>query len=173
MMAMAPEMVDIVDQDDRVIRRATRADVRAHNLRHRAAYILVFNGNGQLFVHQRTAGKDVYPGYFDVAVGGVAAAGESYEDAARRELLEELGVSAVPLRRVLQFQYEDASNQVNGTLFTCTYDGPVTLQADEIVSGDWLDLDVVIERMQRDRFCPDGTEALYRYLDCLNNVRSR
>jgi isopentenyldiphosphate isomerase len=169
----AAEAVDVVDQDDRVIRQATRAEVRAQNLRHRATYILLFNGKGQLFVHQRTVSKDVYPGCFDVAIGGVLAAGEGYDQAARRELAEELGVTAVPLRRVLQFQYEDAGNQVNGTVYTGTYDGPLRLQADEIVSGEWLDLDVVIERTQHAAFCPDGVEALYRYLDWLETVRSR
>jgi hypothetical protein len=47
----------------------------------------------------------------------------------------------------------------------------VTLQASEIVSGEWLDLDEVIERTSRAPFCPDGLEALFRYLDRLASVR--
>src|SRR5512147_2545898 len=100
----ASELVDVVDADDRVIGRATRTDVRAQKLRHRATYILVFNAQGQLFVHQRSAAKDIYPSYFDVAVGGVVGAGESYDAGAQRELAEELGVSGVPVRPILKFQ---------------------------------------------------------------------
>lgn len=164
------ELVDVVDAGDRVVGRATRAEIRAQRLRHRATYILVFNAHGQLFVHQRTANKDVYPSYYDVAVGGVVSAGESYDQGARRELAEELGVTAVP-RPILKFQYEDAANAVNGRVYSCAYDGPLTLQAEEIVAGEWLDLDVVFERARHEKFCPDGMEALLRYLDRLASVQ--
>ncbi len=172
-MTAALEEVDIVDTDDVVIGQATRAQIRAGNLRHRATYVLVFNSDGKLFVHRRTATKDVYPGYFDVAVGGVVGAGESYDAAAQRELDEELGIRGVPLRRVLRCSYEDAYNRVNGMIYSCTYDGPLTLQASEVVSGEWVDLDVIIERAQRESFCPDGIDALCRYLDHLETARAR
>ena len=166
----ASELVDVVDADDRVIGRATRADVRAQKLRHRATYILVFNSQGQLFVHRRSATKDVYPSHYDVTVGGVVSAGESYDVGAQRELAEELGISGVPLRPILKFQYEGDGNLVNGRVYSCSYDGPLTLQAEEIVGGEWLDLDVVIERTRQKQFCPDGIEALLRYLDRLASV---
>ncbi len=165
------EEVDVVNADDRVIGRATREDVRRRNLRHRAAYVLVFNSQGQLFVHQRSATKDVYPSRFDVAIGGVVAAGETYEAAASRELAEEIGVIGVQPRFILQFQFEDAVGRVNGRVYSCDYDGPLTLQAEEITSGEWLDLDEVLERTRKGEFCPDGVEALYRYLDRLASVR--
>ena len=168
----AAELVDVVDADDRVVARATRAEVRAKKLRHRATYILVFNSHGQLFVHQRSATKDVYPSYYDVAVGGVVSAGESYDAGARRELAEELGIATVDPRPILKFQYEDDDNHVNGRVYSCAYDGALTLQEEEIVSGEWLDLDVVIERIRRQPFCPDGVEALLRYLDKLASVTS-
>jgi isopentenyldiphosphate isomerase len=165
----AAELVDVVDADDRVTGRVTRAEVRAQKLRHRATYILVFNARGQLFVHQRTATKDVYPSYYDVAVGGVVGAGESYDQGAQRELAEELGVAAVP-RPMLKFQYEDATNLVNGRVYSCLVDATLHLQAEEIVAGEWLDLDVVLERARQQPFCPDGIEALLRYLDRLASV---
>ncbi len=168
----AEEEVDVVDAADCVTGRTTRARMRAGKLRHRAVYVLIFNERGQLFVHQRAATKDVYPSRFDVVVGGVVGAGESYDDAARREAAEEVGIYDTPLRRILPFQYEDEENRVNGMVYSCTYEGPLTLQAEEIVSGEWLDLDEVIERIQKMPFCPDGVEALYRYLDRLASVQS-
>jgi isopentenyldiphosphate isomerase len=169
----ADEEVDVVDEEDAVIGRATRAEVRARNLRHRAAYVLVFDPGGKLFVHQRSMAKDVYPGYFDVAIGGVVEAGETYDAAAERELGEELGIRGIALRRVVRSRFEDAHNRINGMIYSCTYDGPVTLQTSEIVSGEWLDLDVVFERTQRQSFCPDGIDALVRYLERLESARSR
>ncbi len=167
------ELVDIVDADDRIIGQATRADMRAGHLRHRATYILVFNPQGQLFVHQRSASKDVYPSYYDVAVGGVVAAGESYDDGARRELAEELGIRSVAPRPILNFRYDGDGNAVNGRVYSCTYDGPLVLQAEEISGGEWLDLDVVFERVREQPFCPDGLDALLRYLDRLASVQQR
>jgi isopentenyldiphosphate isomerase len=166
----ATELVDIVDADDRVIDRVTRAEMRARKLRHRATYILVFNSQGQLFVHQRSGTKDVYPSYYDVAVGGVVGAGESYDQGARRELAEEIGITTPPPKPIVSFQYEDADNRVNGRVYSCTVDGPLTLQAEEIVSGEWLDLDVVIDRAGKQPFCPDGVQALLCYLDKLASV---
>lgn len=166
------EVIDIVDADDRVIGQATRQEMRQRKLRHRATYVLVFNGSGQLFVHRRTATKDVYPWFYDVAIGGVVTAGESYDAAAERELAEEIGVRGVALRCMLPFRYEDDANQVNGMVYSCTYDGPLKLQAEEIVSGEWLDLDKVLERTQHESFCPDGIEALIRYLDRLASAQS-
>jgi isopentenyldiphosphate isomerase len=166
------EVVDVVDAEDRVVAQATREEVRRRRLLHRATYVLVFNAGGQLFVHRRTATKDVYPFHFDVAVGGVVTTGESYDEAAQRELAEEIGVRDVALRCMLPFHYEDEGNRVNGMVYSCTYDGPVRLCPEEIISGEWLDLDQVFEQAQHEPFCPDGLEALIRYLDRLANAQS-
>jgi isopentenyl-diphosphate delta-isomerase len=158
---------------DRVVRQATRREVRDRNLRHRCVYILVFNSAGQLFVHQRTATKDVFPSHWDVTVGGVVAAGEDYDSSASRELYEELGVGPVSLRRLFPIRYEDPTSRVVGTVYSCTWDRAVRLQESEILRGEWMDLDVVVERTQRDHFCPDGLEALRLYLAKLDAVRAR
>jgi isopentenyldiphosphate isomerase len=166
----ASELVDVVDADDRVVAQATRAEVRARKLRHRATYILLFNSSGQLFVHRRSATKDICPSYDDVAVGGVVGAGESYDEGARRELAEEVGISDVAPRPMLKFQYDDGENRVNGRVYSVLYDGDLRLQEEEIAGGEWLDLDVVIERIRTGTFCPDGVEALLHYLDRLAAV---
>jgi isopentenyldiphosphate isomerase len=167
----ADELVDVVDGNDRVLRQATRKEIRQRNLRHRAVYILVFNTRGQLFVHRRTPTKDIFPGYWDVAVGGVVGAGEDYDNAAARELHEELGVRSASLRRLFLMRYEDGSNRVHGMVYSCACESGLTLQASEISSGEWIDLDVLLERTQHEPFCPDGLEALRLYLAKLEAAR--
>jgi isopentenyldiphosphate isomerase len=166
------ELVDIVDEEDRVVGQATRRETRERRLRHRSVYVLLFNTAGQLFVHRRTTTKDIYPGYHDIAFGGVVGAGEDFETAARRELGEEAGVTDARLRRVLGFRFDDEANHVNGVVYTATYDGPLRLQASEVEGGQWMDLDQVVDLSQREPICPDGIEALRLYLDRLNQVRS-
>ena len=91
------EIVQIVDEDNTEIAAVARRIMREQHLIHRACYILVFNQAEDLFVQKRTMTKDVYPGYYDVAAGGVALAGESYEESAERELAEELGIEGMEL----------------------------------------------------------------------------
>ena len=167
----ADELVDVVDENDRVLSPATRREVRQRNLRHRAVYILVFNSRGQLFVHRRTFTKDIFPGYWDVTVGGVVGAGEDYDAGAARELREELGVRTVSLRRLFPMRYEDPATRICGMVYSYTSEGGFTLQASEILNGEWMDLDVLLERTPRTPFCPDGLEVLRLYLAKLEAVR--
>jgi isopentenyldiphosphate isomerase len=165
------ELIDVVDEHDRVVSRAPRIEVRRRNLRHRSVYILVFSSSGRLFVHQRTQTKDVFPGYWDVTVGGVLHAGEDYDSGAARELREEIGV-VVPLRRLFPLRYEDEHNRVVGIVYSGTSDGPFELQASEIERGTWMDFDEVVDRAGEEPFCPDGIEAFRLYLAKLAAVRS-
>ncbi len=157
------EWVDVVDDDDRVIGRATRADMRARNLSHRAVYVFVHNSRHELFVHRRTLTKDVYPGFCDVTVGGVVAAGEEYDAAAARELAEELGVTGAPLARLGTIRYADERTRVRGVVYAARHDGPFVLQAEEIASGGFVSL-AEAERMTREeRCCPDAIAVFRAY----------
>src|SRR5688500_17991211 len=89
----AAELVDVIDDAGQTIGAVTRREMRSQRLPHRCAYILVFNERGELFIHLRTATKDVFPSHWDSTIGGVLAAGESFDEGARREVIEELGVS--------------------------------------------------------------------------------
>ena len=70
MEAPVREWVDLIDFDNRVLGRAPRTKVRARNLLHRGVGILVVNSAHQVYVHRRTDRKDVFPGLFDMFVGG-------------------------------------------------------------------------------------------------------
>lgn len=156
------ELVDVVDAAGRTIGQVTRREMRARRLAHRSCYILVFNRRGELFVHLRTSTKDVFPGHWDVAVGGVLAAGESFADGAARELREEIGIDA-PLEPLFPLHYTDAATIVDGMVFRTRHDGPFRLQPEEVVRGEFLDLAAVAGRARREPFCPDGLAALAAY----------
>lgn len=156
------ELVDVCDDAGRVVGRATRREMREHRLPHRVAYVLVFDRDGRLFVHLRTATKDVYPSHWDVAIGGVLGAGEDFDTGAARELAEELGVTA-PLERLFPFRFEDASTVVHGMVYRAVHEGPFRFQPEEVVGGEFVPLDAVPSRAAREPFCPDGLAVLARY----------
>ena len=101
------EQVQLYDVDGRPSGVTDRARMRAENLTHAATAVVVRDSYGRVFVHRRTDTKDVYPGRFDFAAGGVVAAGEDPHVAAVRELDEELGVTGVPLELVRIAHYAD------------------------------------------------------------------
>jgi 8-oxo-dGTP pyrophosphatase MutT (NUDIX family) len=163
-MSSRDELIMIVDRDNRPLGAAGRGVMRYFHLPHRATYILVFNSRGEVFVHRRTAGKDIYPAHYCPAIGGVVAAGESYETAAVRELAEELGIEGASLTALFDFYHEDRGNKVWGRAFMCRYDGEVALQQEEIESGDFMPGSAVLALADREPFTPDGLYVLRRYL---------
>lgn len=162
------ELVTIVDENDCEIGVAPRSEMRAKRLIHRASYILVFNANKELFVQKRTMTKDVYPGYYDIAAGGVVVAGEGYEESAQRELFEELGIKDVEL--VLHFKnfYEDTINRVWGKVFSCTYDGDIALQKEEVELGFFAPISEIVKMTMAERFTPDSMEILQKFVQKYN-----
>ena len=158
------EIVTIVDEENNVVGSAPRSRMRVDGLPHRATYILVFNSEGLLFVQKRTTTKDIYPGYFDVATGGVVLSGESYETAALRELEEELGIQGVPLDAHFDFYHDLAGNRVWGRVYSCVYDGKMKLQEEEVESGAFHSIQEILEHSRNEPFTPDGIYVLHRYL---------
>ena len=137
------EIVTVVDDENRPVAELPRHRVRSENLPHRATYIFVFDRRGRVLVQRRTAIKDIYPGYYDLAAGGVVAAGESYEECAEREAGEELGIRGVALDPKFDFYYEDERNRCFGHVFTCVHDGPFTLQPEEVESVEFRTVDEI------------------------------
>lgn len=158
------EIVQIVDMDNKETTHVPRHEMRAKGLLHRATYILVFNSRGELFVQKRTMNKDIYPGYFDVATGGVVLAAESYNESARRELSEELGIKDAALCSHFTFFHQDSSNQVWGRVYSCVYDGELTLQKEEVESGFFALPEKVMALSKKEPFTPDGIYVLKRFL---------
>jgi isopentenyldiphosphate isomerase len=164
-MGVADEIVAIVDAQNNVVGAAPRHEMRARCLPHRSTYILVFNSQGELYVQKRTMTKDVFPGYYDIATGGVVLAGESYAEGAKRELAEEIGVQNVPLTHLFDFYYTDADTRVWGGVFTCVYDGDLVLQAEEVESGAFMSISAIWHQAQTEPYTPDGLYVLQRYVN--------
>ena len=137
------EIVIVVDDENRPVAEMPRHRMRSENLPHRATFIFVFDRRGRVLVQRRTAIKDMYPSYYDLAAGGVVAAGESYEESAEREAEEELGIRDTALEPKFDIYYEDARNRCFGRVFTCVHEGPFALQTEEVESVAFHDVDEI------------------------------
>ncbi|MDQ6852716.1 MAG: NUDIX domain-containing protein [Actinomycetota bacterium] len=158
------EVVDVVDEDDRVIGRAIREEIPVKGLRHRLACVVVRNSAGQIYVHRRTSIMDVFPDMYDMMVAGHVKAGETYEESALRELTEELGISGAQPRALFKYRYDDPTWPSWATVFDVVWDGPIHHQATEIAWGAFMDEAELVERIEDWTFTPDGVEAFRQYL---------
>lgn len=92
---MDDELLDIVDRNDQVIGQKWRSEVRAQKIcNFRGVNAFLMNAEGQLWIPRRTATKPIFPLCLDASMGGCVSAGESYEQAFARELMEELRIDA-------------------------------------------------------------------------------
>jgi isopentenyl-diphosphate delta-isomerase type 1 len=152
------EIFDVVDAADRAIGRAARADVHARNLRHRAVHVLLFNGNGEIYIQKRAASKDTFPGRYDSSASGHLGAGETYDACAAREVREELGLIVPPSGFQKQFKIE--AREQTGWEFVWTYsvrsNEPPAPDPHEIESGAFWSADQVRARLgaRPEQFAP-------------------
>ena len=138
----ADERFAVVDSEDRVIGDAPRATVHGDNLLHRAVHILLFNDAGELFLQKRSRRKDRHPRVWDSSAAGHVDAGEDYDEAAERELQEELGVNA-PLKRVLKLPASERTGLEFIWLYRGVHNGPFELAPSEIELGRFFPPDIV------------------------------
>ncbi len=159
------EVVALYDDGGRPDGSAPRSVMRAQNLRHAATGIVVRDPYGRVYVHRRTATKDVYPAYWDFTAGGVVLDGEDPLDGARRELAEELGVTS-ELEPLGEADYADDHTRYHAFRYVTTWDGPITPQPEEVAYGAWLSIERLLEQMADPAisFMPDSRALFAHWL---------
>ena len=136
------ERFDVVDENDHVIAQASRHEVHEGNLRHRAVHVFVFDRHGQLFLQKRSRWKDRHPSVWDSSAAGHLNAGQDYDDAARRELAEELGVDA-PVELVARIAACPETGWEFVGLYRAQHQGPFKLPPAEIETGGFFSIEQV------------------------------
>jgi 8-oxo-dGTP pyrophosphatase MutT (NUDIX family) len=121
--------------------------------------VAVLTSSDELVVHRRADWKDVYPGYWDVCFGGVLGAGETWDAAAHRELLEEAGVD-VPLELLGIESWEAPDARLNGRIYLGRSDGPFTCPDGEVVEVATVPLPALPEWLAARDVCPDSVDLV-------------
>lgn len=84
----------MVDHNGRFVCRGTRKETRKLGLWRQIVHIFVFNKKNELLLCKRPSWAKSYPSLITSSAGGKVEIGEGYREAAKRELKEELGISA-------------------------------------------------------------------------------
>ena len=107
---MTDEQLDIVDQYDRVIGQATKGVAHAKGLRHRVGAVLLQREDGKYLIPTASDLK-VEAGRLYHSAAGHVLSGESYEESALRELVEETGLKGDGIEYLGTFWFEEAYAQ--------------------------------------------------------------
>ena len=102
-----PEYIVIVDENDNVIGKEEK--VKCHSgkgILHRAFTLMVFNDKNELLITKRSREKMLWPGFWDGSISSHVHEGETYEDAARRRLPQELGVECNDVKFLFKIRYQ-------------------------------------------------------------------
>lgn len=158
------ELFPIVDDEGHTLGSITRGE--AHNgsrTLHPVVHLHLFNSAGELFLQRRPAWKDIQPGKWDTACGGHVAFGETPEEALRREVREELGVSdftPVALGHyIFDSQRERELVYVNSTV----YDGPVNPSAEELDGGRFWSRADILNAMGKGILTPNFEQEYIKF----------
>ena len=130
------EVFPIVDEEGAVIGRATRGE--CHNglrLLHPVVHLHVFNSHGEVYLQKRPLWKDIQPGKWDTAVGGHLDYGETPEEALRREVREELGITDFEPEYIGKYVFDSKRERELVYVNRTTYDGDIKPSKDELDGG--------------------------------------
>lgn len=157
------ERIELVNEQDDVVGVADRDEATRRGWLHRIATTVCRDERGRILVHRRPDDTPLFPGYYDVLVGGGVDIGESYEEAARRELAEELGVGA-PVEFVVKFLCRGMLGPYWMGVHEAVITGPLRPDPAEVPWYGWMGEAELRLAMCRWPFVPDGQEAFARYL---------
>ena len=132
-----PEMLEVVDENDKVIGLEERNVVAKEGLLHRCVYVVLLNPNGEVLLQKRGERKRAYPNSWDIVLAEHNNPGESYEQAAHRGLKEELGIEGVELVKVRGPQIHSYDNGIYkhpefAELYKGIYDDQIKVDGAEV-----------------------------------------
>ncbi|MEU6657722.1 NUDIX domain-containing protein [Streptomyces sp. NPDC046821] len=156
------ELVDRVDEQDRVLGTVDRSTAVREGWLHRVATVVCRDPAGRILVHRRPSHASRFPGRYNWLIGGAVDAGETYEAAAARELAEELGVTA-KVRPAFKYLCHGELGPYWQAVHEATIEGPVSPLPSEVSWHDWLTEAGLTNAMRQYPFVADSLEAYARY----------
>jgi isopentenyldiphosphate isomerase len=139
--------------------KTNRTWVRGEKLQtgdfHLVVHVCIFNSNGDMLIQQRQPFKEGWPNMWDLTVGGSAIIGDTSQDAAQRELYEEIGLKLdfQQIRPHLTINFENGFDDIylieeNVELHT------LNLQYEEVQNAKWASKNEILNMIKNEEFIP-------------------
>lgn len=141
-------LLQVVDENDVPIGEASRDEILEKNLFHRISRVMLSNSEGKILLQKRS--KHVYfPERWDHSAAGHVDGGEDYLTAAKREMVEEIGVSDINLEELAYYKNEEIVQEgLTMRRFNKLYKGqidftPTNIDPSEVSEVRWFSLDEI------------------------------
>ncbi len=152
-------ILNIVDENDKIIGEKARKEIHEKGLLHREVHVWLYNDNGELFFQKRAIDKETFPGLLDASVGGHVEMGDSYEKTAFKETEEETGlkINLENLKLITTIRYKahdkitGKTNNVIRRIYAYKFNGSAS--------------DLKLEKGQAVSFKPVKIESLFKISD--------
>ncbi len=158
-----------------MVGESTLGDCLEGGLLHRAVAVVVSRSDGKVILQQRSRKDRWQPGMWTLSCTGHVKRGESYEEAASRELAEELGLrsSLATLGKYLlpPIREGELIEREWVALFAASTDAPINIDPVELESVEGFDGEGLRAMVEGGGLTPDASLLLEEYL-CLRPLRT-
>lgn len=148
------ELVDLYDENRVPLgRTAERSAQKGPGEYRMVVHVCVFDRRGRMLIQQRAKEKFIWPGLWDVSVGGGVDAGETSRQGAEREFREELGypLDLSGLRPSVTVNFDGGFDD----FYLITKDLPsLVLQKEEVQAVRWAALEEILDMIGAGTFIP-------------------
>lgn len=159
-----------VDENDVVVGSGSISNAIDNGIIHRIARVFITNSEGQLLIQKRSDKHLSLPGRWDQSAAGHVDEGESYEQAAERELWEEMGIKNVLLKEIDHY-YADEKDESKtrkrfNKVFWGTYNGQPVIDGHEVSDYEWVEPKEIAKymKLKPENYTQGFIEAFVRFI---------
>ena len=153
------EQFPIVDEDGNILGAVSRG--KAHDgskILHPVVHLHLFNSKGELFLQHRPEWKDIQPNKWDTACGGHVDLGENIEQALKREVREELGITDFTPESLGHYVFEGKRERELVYVHKAIYDGEIKPNSEELAGGRFWTKEEILNNIGKGVFTPNFEE---------------
>ena len=114
---------------------------------HPVVHLHIINSDHKLFLQKRSLTKDLFPGFWDTAVGGHIGFGEEVREALIRESNEELGIDARQARFLYSYIMKNQYESEYVYSYLLHWDEQIHINVNEIAEGRFFSKKEIQERL--------------------------
>lgn len=151
------EYWDIYDESNsKTGRIKNSSDQAAKGEYHMVVHLCIFNSKNQMLIQKRQKTKSYLPGLWGLSCGGRAIAGETSQEAIKRELEEELGLDLdfAHKRPLLTLNFARGFNDIYAVKLDHLRLEDLSLQLEEVEEVAWASRRDIKDLLQEGEFIP-------------------
>jgi isopentenyldiphosphate isomerase len=162
--------IAFVNEKDEIIGTGTKEEAWKNGDIHRIVRILIFNSKKELLIQKRSLKMKIWPGRWDVSVGGHVDEGEDYLLAAKREAKEEMGIRNIELEEVKKY-FTDGMREGGkivkrfNMLYKASCESEIDFDEEEVSEIKWMSLSEIEQKIREkpEEFTESFIEVLNIY----------